>query len=79
MLAVSCHFFLCCLQETTLQHILNDPDVIMSEVDGYSDLHDDLKKELRTLLSATTDPHLLIRHAQPPGTGTGTEARVSGD
>ena len=33
----------------------------MTEVDGYSSLPDDLKEELRSLLS-TNDPSLLLRH-----------------
>jgi hypothetical protein len=49
------------LQEATLQHIIDNHDVIMTEVDAYSSLPDDLKEELRGLL-ATNDPSLLLRH-----------------
>lgn len=49
------------MQEATLQHIIDNHDVIMTEVDGYSSLPDDLKEELRSLL-ATNDPSLLLRH-----------------
>ena len=49
------------MQEATLQHIIDNHDVIMTEVDAYSSLPDDLKEELRSLL-ATNDPSLLLRH-----------------
>lgn len=54
-------------QEVTLQHILHDPDVLMREVEGYSDLPDDLKQELRGLLSSQTNPLLLLHHTHPSG------------
>lgn len=49
------------MQEATLQHIIDNHDVIMTQVDGYSSLPDELKEELRGLLS-TNDPALLLRH-----------------
>ena len=36
----------------------------MEDVDGYSNLSEDLKQELRKL-SGTRDPTLLLRHSQP--------------
>lgn len=44
------------LREHSLHHILNNPDVIMTDVDGYSDLPSEIKQEVRQLLSGTQDP-----------------------
>ena len=49
------------MQEATLQHIIDNPDVIMTELEAYSSLPEELKDELRSLLS-TSDPALLLRH-----------------
>lgn len=56
----------------TLQHIIADPDILMSELDAYSNLPDDLKDEIRKLLSSF-NPHLALRHSS----GTTREIPVS--
>lgn len=53
------------VQESTMQYILLQPDVIMQEVEGYSSLSESLQQELRDLLSGTQDPMLALRHSQP--------------
>ena len=50
------------MQETALQHILQHPEVIVSEMEGYLSVSEELRQEIRTLLSATNDPTLLLRH-----------------
>ena len=37
----------------------------MEDVEGYSSLPAELKQELRSLLAATSDPTLALRHATP--------------
>lgn len=54
--------FISCIQEMTLQHIIADPDILMNELDAYSNLPDDLKDEIRKLLSSI-NPHLALRHS----------------
>ena len=54
------------LQEMTLQHIIADTDILMREVDAYSNLPDDLKDEIRKVLSSV-NPHLVVRHSNPTG------------
>jgi hypothetical protein len=49
-------------QEMTLQHIIADTDILMDEVEAYSNLPDDLKDEIRKLLSCL-DPLLALRHS----------------
>ena len=46
----------------TLQHIIADPDILMNEVEAYSNLPDDLKDEIRKLLSSF-NPQLALRHS----------------
>ena len=41
------------LQEATLNHILANPNVVMTQIDSYSDLPSDLKQEVRLILSGT--------------------------
>lgn len=62
LLQVADHYSARRLREMTLQHIIADPDILMSELDAYSNLPDDLKDEIRKLLSSF-NPHLALRHS----------------
>ena len=39
-----------------MRHILGNPDVVLTEIEGYSELPDSLKQEIRQLLSGMQDP-----------------------
>lgn len=43
-------------QAHALRHILENPDVIMLDLDGYSNLPNELKQEVKQLLSGTQIP-----------------------
>ena len=45
-----------------MQHIISDPDILMREIDAYSNLPDELKDEIRSILSSP-NPHLALRHS----------------
>ena len=53
-----------------MYHILGSPGVIVDEVEGYSLLPPELQEEIRTLLSATGDPQLVLRHQATPTSPT---------
>ena len=45
-----------------MQHIIADPDILMREIEAYSNLPGELKDEIRMILSST-NPHLALRHS----------------
>jgi len=63
-----CLFSICYVngQAATLQHILNYPELMMTKIDGFYGLSQELREEIRSITNSA-NPQLAIRHtaAQP--------------